>query len=484
MLKQFLKDSLIYGLARFFTSSVQFALIPLYTRVFSPVDYGVLDILNVLSTLALAVLALEIAQALVRYMADAATPQERTAYTSTALWFCVAAFTGFVVITWLGAGPISRLLLGVDGQEAIFRAATLAIWGTGIYNLVANQIRFQLRSKLYTALNLVDTLLSIGLTILFVLVFHSGISGVFWGGFIASLVAVAWGLYQSRGSFNWSFDSAKLREMLRFSIPFVPSTIGTLIYLSVDRLTINALMTKADVGLFGIGDRIANIVNLLMFGFQISLTPLIYSHYKEPNTPGQLARLFQYFAAAALLMTTLLSLFAREILAVMTTPQYYAAWPVIPLLVPATILAAMYIFAPGLALAKKTGTFAAINIGGAILNTALNQVFIRLWGIEGAALATLVSSATVFALFMFFSQRNYPVPHHWGRLAVGALGTAALIIIGLPLPSTLPGILMKVGLLAVNAGLFLALRFVDARDVNWIRTTLRRRLRPVPASSE
>jgi O-antigen/teichoic acid export membrane protein len=416
-------------------------------------------------------------------MADASA-EERTRYTSTALWFCAVVFTGFVVIAWIGAGPLSRSLLGSDGLEAIFRAAVLAIWGTGIYNLVANQIRFQLRSKLYTVLNLMDTLLSIGLTLVFVLVFKMGVAGVFWGGFIASLVAVAWGLYHSREDYHFAFDGLKLREMLRFSIPFVPSTIGTLIYLSVDRLTINALMTKADVGLFGIGDRIANIVNLLMFGFQISLTPLIYSHYREPNTPGQLARLFQYFAAAALLMTAFLSLFAREILALLTTPRYYAAWPVVPLLVPATILAAMYIFAPGLALAKKTGIFAAINIGGAVLNTALNQVFIRLWGIEGAALATLVSSGVVFALFMVFSQRNYPVPHHWSRLALGALATTVIIIIGLPISSTLPGILMKVGLLIVNAALFLALRFVDPRDVTWLWVRLRRRLRPVPASTE
>jgi O-antigen/teichoic acid export membrane protein len=85
----------------------------------------------------------------------------------------------------------------------------------------------------------------------------------------------------------------------------------------------------------------------------------------------------------------------------------------------------MYIFAPGLSIAKKMTLFATINIVGGLLNTTLNFTLIPFLGIFGAGWANLISSGIVFMLYMIFSQRYYFVPHAWKQL-----GLATLLSIG------------------------------------------------------
>jgi O-antigen/teichoic acid export membrane protein len=474
MLKQFLKDSVIYGFGKFITSAISFFLVPVYTRVFSPADYGTIDILNAISTLILMTVALEVSQGVIRFIIDAPTQEERINYSSTALWFSVVVYTLFVTGTIIFASPLSILLLGQGGQETAFQWAMVAIWGTGVFRLAQNQLRYQMKSGKYTFVSVLDTVLSLILSVVLVVTFKMGIVGVFVGGLLASLISTVLGFYWAREDYGWRFNWHKLGEMLRFSLPLVPSGIGVFVYLYIDRLTITRLMTMTDVGLFGVGYRIASMVSLLMFGFQTALTPLIYNHYREPNTPNQLARLFRYFSAAALLVTIGLSLYSREILAILTTEQYASAWAVVPLLVPASIFSTLYIFAPGLAIAKKTSAIALINIAGATINTILNFLFIPVWGIEGAALATLTSTIIVFGCYMFFSQRSYSVPHSWGRLVAAGVITIGIVAAGNQMAeSTVLNLVVKAALIVVAGGIYLVLGLVTPAEFKRILLIVR-----------
>jgi O-antigen/teichoic acid export membrane protein len=254
--------------------------------------------------------------------------------------------------------------------------------------------------------------------------------------------------------------------MLRFSIPLVPSGIGVLVTLYIDRVAIRTLMTIADVGLFGIGYRIASITGLLMVGFQVALTPLIYANYRDPRMPDELATIFRAFVGFAVLIVLGLALFAREILVIVATPTFYPAAAVVPLLAPALLLSSMYVFAPGLAIAKRTGPIAAIHITSALLNTALNLTLIPLLGITGAALATLLSAVFAFGAYMVLSQRHYPVAHDWTRLALAATVGAGCLGVGLTLETAAPWSLpARAGLLVIAAAALLWLGIVRLADL-------------------
>ena len=67
------------------------------------------------------------------------------------------------------------------------------------------------------------------------------------------------------------------------------------------------------------------------------------------------------------------------------------------------------------------------TIAALVANVALNLLLVPPLGIVGAGLALVASYLVVLALMYGFTQRLFPVPYEWGRLARVVLVSAALV---------------------------------------------------------
>jgi Na+-driven multidrug efflux pump len=136
----------------------------------------------------------------------------------------------------------------------------------------------------------------------------------------------------------------------------------------------------------------------------------------------------------------------------------------------------MYIFMPGMDIAKKTKGISAINITAGLINIPLNFLLIPYLGIMGAALATLCSSLLMFALYAYFSQKLYFVPHNWGRIIPAILVSVVAIscYLGMTFPSATT-IYMMIAVKSATSVLFTALvvwLLIEHEDLTKIRTIL------------
>jgi O-antigen/teichoic acid export membrane protein len=467
MLRRFARDSAVYGVASFLSRGVSIFLVPIYTRVLAPADYGAIDIVTIAGGIVASVVPLEIGQAVARFFPDQPDDDAKRGFASTSLLFVVLAYSAFLIAAWVLADPIARLLLGPSYDGWLIRVAAVAMYGTGVFYIIQSQLRWSLRAREYAIAGVVYTIASIGTSVILVVVLRMGVVGVFAGQIAGAIVGVVVSARYAARYYGRSFDTGKLREMLRFSVPLVPSTLGVLVALYVDRLAINALMTLSAVGLFGIGYRIASVPQLVLIGFQTSITPLIYATHRDATTPAELARIFRVFSAIALTLWLGLGLFARDIVSIVTTRDYYEAASVVPLLVPAVLVAGAYVFMPGPAITKRTSQIAAINITGGVLNLFLNLALIPILGIIGAATATLLSSIVAFLLNVVASQRVYPVPHDWPRL-LAATGVVGGIVAGawLLLPLSVLGFVLKLACLGAGISAIVAFGLVRGHELS------------------
>jgi O-antigen/teichoic acid export membrane protein len=479
VLKRFLNDAAVYGVAAILSRGIAFILLPLYTHRLAPADFGTADLFAVLTSLANVTVALEISQAVARFQADAQTTEERAAVASTALWFTVGCYAVLSVAVAAAAGPVSVALLGAPARPELVRLALATAVAYGFFYLLQNQLRWDLRPRAYAVASVALTGVTVGASLVLVMIYELGVRGVLMAQLAGNAAGVGIAFAFARRSYRFAFDWSQCRRMLAFSLPLVPSSVAVFVALYVDRLALKQLTTLADVGLFGVGYRLASAVGLVLVGFQSALTPLVYAHHAEPDTPAQLARIFRLFAAIALAACAGVAVFAPEIVALVSRPSYYAAAAVVPLLAPAVLLAQMYVFAPGLALAKRTRRVAALNLGGAALNSGLNFALIPLLGIRGAAVATLVGAAATFAGYMVMSQRLYPVPHRWARLAASTAAVAAAAAVAARLGAGTPAaVAAKLALLAATAVVFVRVRLVEPAELRRVGRALRARGRP------
>ena len=167
---------------------------------------------------------------------------------------------------------------------------------------------------------------------------------------------------------------------------------------------------------------------LLLAGVQGATTPLILARHEEPTTRDELERIFRLFSAGALIAFLVVSLFADTEIRVLASAHYARAEILVPYLFMSALLFGIYIFAPGLTIVKRTGTFAWISVSAGVLNLGVALALVPSLGIRGAGIATVTSSAWFFVLTMVFSQRHYAVAHDWGRLG-GALAVAVGLVV-------------------------------------------------------
>jgi len=433
MIRAFFRDGAIYTIPSILSYGISFFLLPLYTRVLSPAYYGALDLITVFGSLMALTIALEVSQGVARFYQDEKSEDGKIVLSSTALWFTIFAFTIFLIVALAFASQLSLLVIGAPDLENAFRLGVIFIWANGIFYLLKNQSRWELRSKSYSVVSIVHSLTTAFFSVLLAYVFQYGLYGLLIGMIIGTVSGSILSLWYLRTTFQFRFDIGKLKSMLLFSTPLVPSSIAVFVSMYIDRLMINHFLSLEEVGLYGIGYRLASVSTLVLVGFTAALTPLIYKHYQDEKTPGELEKIFRIFLAFALLIFLGLTLFADAILCLLTTPAYYAASQVVVFLVPAILLSQMYIFAPGIAISKKTHLFIWINVGGACLNTLFNWVLIPQIGFVGAGIATLLGYLCVFGSYMFISQKLYYVPHNWKRIAGVVLVATLLVAIGLNL---------------------------------------------------
>ncbi len=435
MKNQFLKHGVVYGAANLVTSLGAILLVPVYTRALPPSEYGIVDYVLVVQTLAQICAGLEMTQGIARFYAGAGLEEDRRAYASTGLWFLVGSFAFVCLLLYLAPMAVGTRLLGLT-DRTLFALALASIYARMLFYALQSQARWELRSDIYSAASLVAVTCSVALVAYLLLVRGSGLMGVFAGLAAGYGLGCAFCLVALRHTYQLRFDAVKFQQMLRFALPLTVSSVALFFATYGDRLILKSSLGFHDLGIYGVGARLAAVITVAMNGFQLGAAPLIYRHHGDPETPATLAQLMRVFLAAGLLGVVALAAFSIELLMVFATPAYAAAWRVIPIVAFAIVLANLYIFVPGLTIRHMTGRFAAINIVTAAVTLLLVAVGVEFLGVIGAAVGAGGGSAVGFALHAASSQRVYRMPIEWGRLgagvAIAALAVAATWAAGSP----------------------------------------------------
>lgn len=443
-------------------------LVPFYTRIFTPNDYGIIDLLAISSQLIVSIFPLEITQAIARFYPDTKVKEEKVLVSSISFIYTFSAFSIFLILAFILAPQIVSYLLDNSTDTNIVLLWALSVFFTAFLQLFQNQLKWRLEPHRFAIVSLTYTIITLTLTIFFVIGLDFKLAGVFGAQLCGALISSSLSYYFARHDYRIIFNYTKFKEMLRYSIPLVPATIGAFFLNTAHRILIKSIMTLADLGLFGVGSRLTSLVTVIMNSFQGALNPLIVSKYKEPSTPIQIEKLFRYFVFFSLSLYLLISVFAKEILIIFTTPAYYNAYTLVPFLLLDRIFYAMYVFAPGLILAKRTPILAFINITAGIVNIAVSIIGIITIGLIGAAIGTMVSSMVMFITQMHYSQKYYYVPHNF-KILTGSLFIITTSIVFsymfMNFDNILFSILIKSIYSAVSLSFLMLVGLIDTREL-------------------
>jgi O-antigen/teichoic acid export membrane protein len=160
----------------------------------------------------------------------------------------------------------------------------------------------------------------------------------------------------------------------------------------------------------------------------------------------------------------------------LAAPEFFASYEAIGLVSTGVMLYGLYLVL--LVVLGRTGRTEynlPATAAGTIANIGLNLLLIPELGIKGAGLALVASYAIVLVLMYVFTQRLFPVPYEWGRLALVVGLAAALVAAGeLLLPTEgFVGFITRTGVWLAYPLLLWATRFPHADERRAIGNLLR-----------
>ena len=458
MMRELWRHGAIYAAGTIVSRGLALLLMPLVTRLLAPAEYGVFDLVVTAGVLANLLVPLETPQALARMWNEREPGDAQRRLAGTAWTFGVLGYAGFVALAYAVAPWLAPRVFGAGYVEA-WQAGAVFIGANGVMLLLQSQFRWERRPRAYAAMSIAYGAGTLALLALLAWRGTADAADVLWAHAAASLFVAAGARVRLRGTLGWGVDAGELRVMLRYSLPLVPAGVALFAATYLHRWMLGALGSLDDVGLFGVAARLGGAVTLVLIGVQTAITPLVYAHHREPGTPAALARLAEGFWCLALLACGAMALFARELLALLAGPAYAAAAPLLVWLAVAALLGQMYVFAPGIPIAQRTGWQLAITLAAALAAVLLNLLLVPLAGARGAAAASVLSALLFLGAWIVAGQRLYPLPLRWRALATCTLAALPLAAAGPALDQAFAwpaAWALKLLLLAALAGLCIA----------------------------
>jgi O-antigen/teichoic acid export membrane protein len=224
-----------------------------------------------------------------------------------------------------------------------------------------------------------------------------------------------------------------------------------------DRFFLVKLTDTSEVGLYSVGVRIASAMVLLLTAFRTAWPAFAYSIKSDDEAKQTYAWVLTYLVVLCAWIATALTLLSPWLVEWLTAPQFASASRVVgPLSFAAVSFGGYIVLAIGIGRARRTQFNWVITGVAAIVNIVLNLTLIPVYGMMGAAIATVAAYTVMFVGMAWWAQRVFRVPYQWRRVATAAAAGVGLAAAGKLVGGGLP---LVVALIVVYPLVLLPLGF-------------------------
>lgn len=418
-----LSNTFLISIGTFGSKLLTFLMVRFYTGILSPSDYGTADLIMQTANLLLPVVSMGITNGVFRFALD--RPKSRKSVFSAGFYtITVGALLLVAIAIFLSMTSTFR------GYAGLIACYTLA---SCYHSLCAQFVRAEGKTALFAGQGILNTALVIGLNILFLVIFRLGIAG-----YVLS-VALADGLctiYLILKEHLWKLlirhpQRSIFRQMLRYSIPLIPTTIFWWITSVSDRYMVTGFLGADANGLYAVAYKIPTILTLLS---GIFLEAWQFSAISEAEGSRKAhirfySQIWSSFQAVMFLAGSVVIALCHLEIHLLSAEEYYAAWQYVPVLSMAMVFAAFASFMGSVyVVAKKSSLSFWTTMAGAVVNLLLNLLLIPTVGIQGAAIATLASYLLSFGIRAISARKLIPFRLYTGRLICNTVVLAVQMI--------------------------------------------------------
>ncbi len=437
--KKLVGQTAAYGLSSIVGRALNYLLVPIYTNVFLPEEYGVVSYLyaavgffNILYTYGMET-------AFFRFSNKPDTDKDRLYNQVLSLILSSSLFSTLLLI--LASGAIARYIGFPDQQEYIvWLAIVLAI--DAIVAIPFARLRLQNKAVKFASIKLANILFTVGANMFFLVLCRDIYNGNYLQGlkplvgelynpdfgigyiFLINLVANALlipMLWKEFSRFRFELNKELLRPMLVYAYPLMLMGMAGAVNELLDRILLEEWLPEgfypgksnmAAVGIYSACYKLSIFMTLAIQAFRYAAEPFFFSQAEEKDSPKAFALIMKWFVIACAAIFLFISVNLEDFALLLRSEAYREGIMVVPVLLLANLfLGVYYNLSVWFKLTDKTKYGTYISFGGAAITITFNLLLIPVLGYMGSAIATFLCYFSMALASYLLGNRHYPIPY-------------------------------------------------------------------------
>ncbi len=441
-------NTLIFTVGKFVSKLIVIFMLPFYTSYLTSAEYSTADLITNLCNLLIPMACLGVSEGIFRGAA-AKNVDKESFFTNGALLMIIGS------AAFLALSPILSLF---DYFDEYIWLIILYVLSSNLHSVCSQYICAIGKTKLFAGQGVLNTLLTVLLNILFLVGFKMGINGYVLSVVLADFLSTLFLIFTARlyrAFIPKKIDGEIIKELLRFCLPLIPSTVFWWITGVSDRYMVAYFCSDELNGLYAAAYKIPTLLTYVVIIFNDAWK---LSAVAEAENREECARfysgVFKYYIAVMFAGGAVLAVGAQIFAKILFAESYFSAWLFIPILSAATVFTALDTFlGSAYFTVKKTGMSFWTSLVGAALNIALNIILIpndgAFGGAVGASIATYISYFAVFIIRAVTMHRFIPFKMYPVRLAINTVLITAIAAVMTLFGGELYGLIAALGILLI-----------------------------------
>jgi O-antigen/teichoic acid export membrane protein len=404
--KDFVKSLSIYGILPVFTKFAGFLLVPIYVRVLSQYDYGIVELIISTISFGTYLINLELYAAVGRFYFDREGTKQKQKLVSTGLLLTLSSAVVVLIGFILFQKSIHRALFPVGNFFIELRLGLLWALISAVSTYLSILPRYEKKAKRFVLFNIITVLVKLSSTIIFVVVLRYGIKGVLFGHIAGACSST---LLYSISAFRYlrlSFSKSDAKQILHFSLPLVPGVFLLGMYQPLMRTLITRVYDVNTLALFSFAYKITTIMAIVETGIRLAWRPMLYENIKKKAFGYEYEKISSFSAAVVLLMGICVISMSNEIISVIGTSQYLNSYKILGFLVMGNIFWTLdSLRGFGFEVAKRTYCIPMVSMFSRLIGVIFMLVISKRLGLIGIGIAMLVPHMIDFCIKAWYTKK-------------------------------------------------------------------------------
>ena len=425
----------IFAIGTFGSKILIFLLTRLYAHQLDPVSNGIKDLLETTLLFMQPVFTFALQEYLIRFGLDKDYDKRKVFTTSG-----VITLTGIVLMSLIV--PLLRGIPALDFLKGYTIMFILYVSMSSLRMLCQNFVRSRDMVKLFSIDGILTTFTLLIFNILFVWTFHMGVKGFLLAAILSDAGSIVFLFVTARlNSFAGMryFDAALCKEMMRFAMPLVPTIVMWAVTSLSDRLFIKQMhsdyyeLGEGAVGIYSFANKIPNLISLVSTIFFQAWSMSAITENSSADRNKFYEKVYSAYEAMMFIAAAGLLVIIGPVTAFLVPSDKHAEYANVyiytPILVTAVVFMCFNQFLGSIYSATKHSNnsfWTALVACG--VNIPMNYFLIPVWGIQGAAVATLLSYLICF--WTRIIDARYYVPFRFNGVK-NLANTAVLLVMSL-----------------------------------------------------